>query len=418
MTEHAPARRLSLNLFIHPAGHHEAAWRHPDTQPERIFTADFYTELARTAEAARFDAVFFADGPVLHDGVEFNSVGRLEPILTLASIAAATTRIGLIATASTTFYDPYNLARLFSTLDHLSNGRAGWNIVTTASEDAARNFGLDSHPDHVERYARAAEFVEVTTRLWDSWEDDAVLIDRASGRYADPAKIHDAAFRGEHLRVEGAFNAARSPQGHPVLVQAGASNEGRAFASRYAEAIFTAHQRLADAQAFYADIKAGAEALGRSRDAVKILPGISPFIASTEDEARALEREQPTVRGLLHRLAGARGHRVVAGTPEQVADTIEEWFTQGAADGFNVMPPYLPGGLDDFADHVVPILRERGLFRTEYEGTTLRDHLGLARPESRYATRAADVLPEASGADEASGAVGQEGARTTEPVLA
>lgn len=476
-----PPRQLSLNLFIHPAGHHEAAWRHPDTQPERIFTADFYTELARTAEAATFDAVFFADGPVLHDGVEFNSVGRLEPLLTLASIAAATERIGLVATASTTFYDPYNLARLFSTLDHLSNGRAGWNIVTTASEDAARNFGLDSHPDHVERYARAAEFVEVVTRLWDSWEDDAVLIDRASGRYADPAKIHDVAFRGKHLRVEGAFNAARSPQGHPVLVQAGASNEGRAFASRYAEAIFTAHQRLADAQAFYADIKAGAEALGRSRDAVKILPGISPFIASTEDEARALEREfneltvpeyglrqlekltgvrldhaqldgpvpaelfadagdvtdnsrsrlqvvagivereQPTVRGLLHRLAGARGHRVVAGTPEQVADTIEEWFTQGAADGFNVMPPYLPGGLDDFADHVVPILRERGLFRTEYEGTTLRDHLGLERPVSQYASPAADPAPalrDASGTDEVSDAVGQEEARTAEPVLA
>ncbi|GAB3609275.1 LLM class flavin-dependent oxidoreductase [Humibacter ginsengiterrae] len=439
-------RQLSLNLFIHPSGHHEAAWRHPGTQAERIFTADYYTELARAAEAATFDAVFFADGPVLHSGVEFNAVGRLEPILTLASIAAHTERIGLIATASTTFYDPYNLARLFSTLDHLSNGRAGWNIVTTASSDAAANFGLEEHPDTPTRYARAAEFVEVLERLWDSWEDDAITLDRGAGVYADRAKIHPAAFVGEHLRVAGAFNAPRSPQGRPVLVQAGASDDGRAFASRYAEAIFTAHQRLADAQSFYSDIKARASGLGRAPDQIRILPGISPFIGSTETEARALEREfnelsvpeyglrqlaaltgvrldqsaldhlvppelfadagdvtnnarsrlqvvagivereNPTVRQLLHRLAGARGHRVVAGTPVQIADTIEAWFTQGAADGFNVMPPYLPGGFDLFAEHVVPILRARGLFRSDYEGSTLRDHLGLQRPENRYVT--------------------------------
>ncbi|MFI5061543.1 MAG: LLM class flavin-dependent oxidoreductase [Actinomycetales bacterium] len=446
MTRHNAPRQLSLNLFIHPAGHHEAAWRHPQTQPERIFDASFYTELAQKAEAAAFDAIFFADGPVLNRGIEFNSVGHLEPILTLASVAAHTEKIGLIATASTTFYDPYNLARLFSTLDHLSGGRAGWNIVTTASEDAAANFGLDAHPDTATRYARAAEFVEVLQRLWDSWEDDAILLDRTAGRYADPAKIHAAAFDGEHVRVAGAFNAPRSPQGHPVLVQAGSSNDGRAFAARFAEAIFTAHQRLSDAQAFYAEIKKRARTFGRDADTVKILPGISPFIGSTEAEAIALEREfneltvpeyglrqlrsltgiqlesdtldapvprevfagagdvtnnnrsrlqvvagivereNPTVRGLLHRLAGARGHRVVVGTPEQVADTIGEWFTQGAADGFNVMPPYLPGGFDTFAEHVVPILQARGQFRTRYTGTTLRDHLGLSRPVGRYAT--------------------------------
>lgn len=444
MSRQLPRRQLNLNLFVHPVGHHEAAWRHPDTEPERIFTADFYTELAQRAEAAAFDAIFFADGPVLSSGVEFNTVGRLEPILTLASVAAHTQRIGLIATASTTFYDPYNLARLFSTLDHLSGGRAGWNIVTTASADAAANFGLDAHPDTPTRYARAAEFVEVLERLWDSWEDDAVVLDRESGTYADPSKIHAADFAGEHVRVAGAFTAPRSPQGRPVLIQAGSSDDGRAFASRYAEAIFTAHQQLADAQAFYADIKARATRLGRRADSVKILPGISPFIASTESEAHALEREfneltvpeyglrqlaaltgihlgtaaldaavprelfadagdvtnnarsrlqvvagivereNPTVRQLLHRLAGARGHRVVAGTPEQIADTITEWFENGAADGFNVMPPYLPGGFDTFADHVVPILQARGIFRTEYEGTTLRDHLGLDRPANRH----------------------------------
>lgn len=449
MTTKTADRQLNLNLFIHPAGHHEAAWRHPQTQPERIFDAAFYTELAQKAEAAAFDAIFFADGPVLNRGVEFNSVGHLEPILTLASVAAHTERIGLIATASTTFYDPYNLARLFSTLDHLSGGRAGWNIVTTASEDAAANFGLDAHPDAATRYARAAEFVEVLQRLWDSWEDDAILLDRVAGRYADPGKIHPAAFAGEHLRVAGAFNAPRSPQGHPVLVQAGSSNDGRAFAARFAETIFTAHQRLSDAQTFYADIKQRARGFDRDADQVKILPGISPFIGSTEAEAIALEREfneltvpeyglrqlrsltgvelgvesldasvppeifagagdvtnnnrsrlqvvagivqreNPTVRELLHRLAGARGHRVVAGAPEQIADTIGEWFTQGAADGFNVMPPYLPGGFDAFVEHVVPILRARGQFRERYTGVTLRDHLGLSRPAGRYATQAA-----------------------------
>jgi FMN-dependent oxidoreductase (nitrilotriacetate monooxygenase family) len=440
----AAPRQLSLNLFLHPSGHHEAAWRHPSTHPERLYDADYYVELARRAEAAKLDAVFFADGPVLHRGVEFNSVGHLEPILTLATIAAHTERIGLIATASTTFYEPYNLARLFGTLDHLSHGRAGWNIVTTAAADAAANFGLDAHPDPEVRYARADEFLRAATRLWDSWEDDAILLDREAGRYADPAKIHAVEFAGEHVRVAGPLNVKRSPQGHPVLVQAGASNAGRDFAARWAEAIFTAHQRLEDAQAFYADVKAGAQRHGRRPEEVKILPGISPFIGSTEAEAKLLERElneltvpeyglrqlgnlagvdltgldldapvplevfagagdvtdnarsrlqvvagivereRPTTRELLHRLAGARGHRVFAGTPEQVADTIEEWFTHGAADGFNVMPPALPAGLDAFADHVVPILQARGLFRTEYTGTTLRDHLGLARPENRY----------------------------------
>jgi FMN-dependent oxidoreductase (nitrilotriacetate monooxygenase family) len=446
-------RQLSLNLFLHPAGHHEAAWRHPSTRPSEIYTADFYVRLAQRAEAAKLDAVFFADGPALSRGVEFNSVGGLEPILTLATIAAHTERIGLIATASTTFYEPYNLARLFSTLDHLSNGRAGWNIVTTAAGEAAANFGLDRLPDPAERYARADEFVEAATRLWDSWEDDAILLDREHGRYADPDKIHPAAFSGEHVSVAGALNAKRSPQGHPVLVQAGASNAGRDFAARWAEAIFTAHQRLEDAQAFYSDIKAGVERHGRRPEQVKILPGISPFIGSTEAEAKLLERElneltvpeyglrqlstfvgvdlsgvpldepvpasyfdgagdvtdnsrsrlqvvagivereRPTLRGLLHRLAGARGHRVVAGTPEQIADTIEQWFREGAADGFNVMPPSLPAGLDAFVDHVVPILQARGLFRTEYAGTTLRDHFGLDRPVNRYAATVPSNVP-------------------------
>ncbi|MGY4645311.1 LLM class flavin-dependent oxidoreductase [Cellulomonas sp. URHB0016] len=463
-----PARQLTLNLFIHPTGHHEASWRHPSSRPDRIHTARYYQELGRRAEAAKFDAVFFADVPHLAANVEHGAAGWLEPITTLASIAAATEHIGLIATASTTFYEPYNLARLFSSLDHLSGGRAGWNIVTTASAGAAGNFGLTSFPDVEERYARATEFVETVTRLWDSWEDDAIVLDVENGRYADPAKIHDAEFSGRHVQVQGALNAPRSPQGHPVLVQAGASNEGRAFAARWAEAIFTAHQRLQDGQAFATDIRARAAAFGRDPSHVKILPGISPFLGSTEAEAQALEREfneltvpayglrqlsvltgvelgedlldkpvpaelfaaagdvtdnnrsrlqvvagivereRPTVRGLLHRLAGARGHRVIAGTPEQVADTIQEWFENGAADGFNVMPPALPTGIEVFADQVVPILQARGLFRTEYTGSTLRDHLGLPRPVNRY------VAPGAQPADAQADA--QAGAQVDELV--
>lgn len=438
-------RQLSLNAFIYPGGHHEAAWRHPDSQPGRIYDVDYYQEIGRTAEAAKLDAVFFADGPALRTNVKHNAGSGLEPITLLTAIATATTHLGLIATASTTYYEPYNLARLFSTLDHISRGRAGWNIVTTGTDLAAANFGLDKHPDHAERYARAREFVDAVVALWDSWEDDAILLDQASGVYADPDKIHPIDFVGEHLKVRGPFNAPRTPQGYPVLVQAGASNEGRSFAGKYAEAIFTAHQRLEDAQTFYADIKAQAQGFGRNPEHVKILPGISPFIGDTEAAAKRLEREfneltvpeygltqlenivgkslrhlpldeavpvdlfddagdvtdnarsrlqvvagivqreRPTVRGLLHKLAGARGHRVFAGTPEQVADTIVEWFRTGAADGFNVMPPYYPGGLEVFAETVVPILQERGLFRTEYTGTTLRDHFGLPRPAGRTA---------------------------------
>lgn len=442
-------RQLSLNAFIYPSGHHEAAWRHPASSPDRLYDVKYYQEIGRTAEAAKLDAVFFADGPALRVNVKHNAASGLEPITLLTAIATATTHLGLIATASTTYYEPYNLARLFSTLDHLSGGRAGWNIVTTATDQAAANFGLDRHPDHEERYARAREFVDAVVALWDSWEDDAIVLDPAAGIYADPDRIHRIDFEGEHVKVRGPFNAPRTPQGHPVLVQAGASNEGRAFAGRYAEAIFTAHQRLSDAQTFYRDIKRQAAEFGRDPEHVKILPGLSPFIADTEAGAKRLEREfneltvpeyglsqlenlvgtslrhlpldepvplalfeqagdvtdntrsrlqviagivqreRPTVRGLLHRLAGARGHRVFAGTPEQVADTIEEWFTQGAADGFNVMPPYYPGGLEVFAEQVVPILQRRGIFRTEYSGTTLRDHFGLPRPESQFAGRPA-----------------------------
>lgn len=433
-------RKLKLNLFIYPGGHHEAAWRHPASEPERVLDIRFYQELAQRAEQSKFDAVFFADGPALESNVQYAARFRLEPFTWLSAIAVATERIGLIGTASTTYLEPYNAARLFASLDHLSGGRAGWNIVTTGAERAARNFGLDEHPPHAERYSRADEFVQVVGKLWDSWEDGAVVSDVSTGVFADTSRIHAIGHEGEHFRVEGPLNTPRSPQGRPVYVQAGSSPDGKAFAATHAEAVFTAHQSLQSAQDFYADIKAQASSAGRDPEKLLVLPGISPYLGSTEAEARALRqefdeltqpeyglgilrkllgvdldgvkldepfppellasagragsrsqlllevirREQPTVRQLLQRFAGARGHYVFAGTPVQVADEIQCWFENGAADGFNIMPPWLPGGFEAFADEVVPILQSRGLFRTEYYGRTLREHFGLDRPESQY----------------------------------
>ncbi|MGO4404325.1 LLM class flavin-dependent oxidoreductase [Bosea sp. RAF48] len=439
----ANARQLTLNLFIYPGGHHEAAWRYPASEPKRVLDITYYQELARRAEAARFDAIFFADGPSLPENVRYSSRVRFEPLTWLSAIAAVTERIGLIATSSTTYNEPYNLARLFASLDHLSNGRAGWNIVTTSDAGAAQNFGLPEHPPHGERYEKAREFLDVVSKLWDSWEDEAFVADPESGVFADGDKVHRIDHVGRHYRVRGPLNVSRSPQGRPVYVQAGSSEDGRSFAAQFAEAIFTAHQTLASAQEFYRDIKARAVALGRRPEHIRVLPGISPFLGSTQAEAERLEdeineliqpaasleqlkrmigldltgfdldgpfprhlvdtsgpkgvasrfqlivdivdRESPTIRQLIRRLAGARGHRVVVGTPDHVADEIQAWFEQGAADGFNVMPPYLTGGFDTFVSEVVPILRKRGLFRREYSGSTLREHYGLPRPESVFA---------------------------------
>jgi FMN-dependent oxidoreductase (nitrilotriacetate monooxygenase family) len=439
-------RQLRLNAFLHDTGHHEASWRHPESSAELIGDVTWWQGLARKAEEAKLDAVFLADGPAWW-GTGHRPSNQFEPITLLTALAADTERIGLIATASTTFYEPYNLARLFASLDQISSGRAGWNIVTTFSEDAARNFGLSTVPSNAERYARAQEFVDVVDKLWDSWEDDAVVTDRATGVHTVEAKVHEINHHGEFLHVRGPFSAPRSPQGRPVHIQAGSSNHGRAFAARNAEAIFTAHQTLGDARAFYDDIKTRARAFGRNPDHVLVLPGISPFLGDSPEEAEEkfryfneltvpeyglnqlekmagislrhldldervprevfgnagnvldndrsraqvvaniVERDRPTLRQLLHRLAGGRGHNVVHGTPLQIADTMQEWFEHGAADGFNVMPPLYPQLLEEFTSTVVPILQDRGLFRTEYAGSTLREHYGLPRPESQYAGR-------------------------------
>ncbi|MGX1545115.1 LLM class flavin-dependent oxidoreductase [Streptomyces adustus] len=436
-------RQLHLNAFLMNTGHHEASWRLPESDPHAHVRLEHYVGLARTAERGTFDSLFLADGPQLWNSVGQRPSGALEPLTLLTALAVATRHIGLIATASTSYNSPYNLARKFASLDIISGGRAGWNIVTTAGADAARNFGLDAEPAHAERYARAAEFLDVALKLWDSWEDDVVVADKAAGVWGDAAKIHPPRHRGTYFSVEGALNVPRTPQGYPLLVQAGSSEDGKRFAARYAEAVFTAQQTLQDAQAFYADLKSRTAAAGRDPDGIKVLPGIVPVVGSTEAEARAAERvleehivhrhgvahlegllrlppdtleldaplpsdlppesaiegaksrytlvvelarrERLTVRQLIGRLGGGRGHLTFAGTPEQVADAIETWFTRGAADGFNIMPAVLPSGLDAFVDHVVPVLRARGLLRTEYgPRQTLRERYGLPRPANQY----------------------------------
>ncbi|GAA4212464.1 LLM class flavin-dependent oxidoreductase [Actinocatenispora rupis] len=434
---------LHLNAFLMSVGHHEASWRLPESDPYAGWDVAHYRNLARIAERGKLDSLFLADSPVQQGDPGQRPTGKLEPTVLLTALAGVTEHIGLIATASTSYNEPYNLARRFASLDHVSGGRAGWNIVTTAGADAARNFGLDDVPPHHERYERAAEFVEVSRKLWDSWADDAVVADKAAGVHADPAKVRAIHHRGRYFRVDGPLNVPRSPQGYPLLVQAGSSEDGRRFAARHAEAVFTAQQTLAEAQAFYRDLKRRAAALGRDPDGIKVLPGIVPILGDTEAEARELDaelerlilpeyakrqlaarfrldpdtldldgplpddlpaeaeiegaksrytlivdlarREHLTVRQLIARLGGGRGHRTFTGTPVQVADAIEDWFDHGAADGFNIMPAVLPSGLTAFVDRVVPILQERGRFRTGYRGRTLREHYGLARPADQYA---------------------------------
>lgn len=401
-------KELHLNLFIYSRGHHEASWRHPSSTAYPLTDIRYYIDCAQKAEAAKFDSIFLAD--TLSFPEDINSASRiwLEPLTTLGALAVTTTRIGLIATASTTYSEPFNLARQFASLDHASAGRVGWNIVTTFSAAASKNFGSSGRPTHTQRYDKGDEFVEVAKALWDSWADDAVVDDRALGRYARKDRIRPIDHSGEHYQVRGPLNLPRCPQGRPVLVQAGSSDTGKDFAARHAEAVFTAHLEKASAQSFYADLKARVVASGRPADQTLILPGLSPMIASTEAEAKRMEnelneladpeigrmklsdrfdgcdfshlpldrplrpddfpdpalnegsrsrtqlilgavrRDKPTLRQLLAKLAGARGHFVMAGTPEQVADLMEDWVDNGAADGFNVMPPLLPLMLETF----------------------------------------------------------------------
>ncbi len=437
-------RQLHLNAFIMGNGHHEAAWRHPSTDPLRALTLDHYVEIAQAAERGLLDSVFLADGVALKGNLAHNVHAPFEPLTLLSAIAARTERIGLIATASTSYNHPYTLARAFASLDHLSQGRAGWNIVTSGGADEALNHGLDARPAHAARYERAREFLDVVLDLWDSFDDGAIVADQESGIFADTSLVGPIDHKGTHFSVRGPLNIQRPVQGYPLLVQAGSSEDGKEYAARSAEAVFTAQRTLEEGQAFYADLKGRLPAYGRRSGDLLVLPGISPVLGGTEAEARAREaelnalispayglhqlsgmlgvelteahldgplptitavpegnksrfelvtglarREQLTVRQLIERLAGGRGHRVFAGTPEQVADEIQTWFEQGAADGFNIMPPTYPDGLTDFVEQVVPILQDRGLFRREYTGRTLREHYGLPRPVNQRWARAA-----------------------------
>ena len=436
-------RKIRLGAFLPGGGQHVAAWRHPDQPVDGATSLEFHKRLAQTAERGLFDAYFLADGLAVAfgGGMEGGNakVAGFEPVTLFAALAPFTTHLGFIATASTTYEEPYNTARKFASLDLISGGRAGWNVVTTATEAAAHNFNLDQQLPHATRYRRAAEHVEVVRALWDSFEDDAFLRNRESGRFFDPAKVHATDHRGEHFKVNGPLNVPRSPQGHPVIVQAGQSDDGRGLAAATAEVIVTAHQRLDTAQEFYRDIKARARGLGRDPNHILIMPGVSPFVGRTEAEARekyerltslileedglallkgltggtldvtGLDLDGPlppveptegmksrqalirqiadengfTIRQLYQHVASARGHFTVVGTPQGIADTLQEWFEKEGADGFNILPPWLPTGLEDFVDLVIPELQRRGLFRTAYEGTMLRHHYGLAPPPSR-----------------------------------
>ncbi len=436
------SRQLRLGAFMRPVSIHTGAWRYPGAFPDANFNFAHYRRFAKTLERGRFDALFLADHlAVLNMPMEAlqrsATATSFEPMTLLAALAAVTGHLGLIATSSTTYDEPFHVARRFASLDHISGGRAGWNLVTTSNPDAARNFGHDEHMAHGERYERAREFYAVVTGLWDSWADDAFIRDVEAGVFFNPERLHVLNHRGAELSVRGPLNIARPVQGWPVIVQAGSSEAGRQIAAETAEAVFTSQPTLADGQRFYADVKGRMEKLGRARDDLKILPGVFVVIGDTLEEARRkralldslvhydsaiaslsialghdaagfdpdgmlpdipesnasqsgreravalARRENLTVRQLAQRLGGYAGLAML-GTPAMIADQMEEWLETEGSDGFNVMFPYLPGGLDDFVDLVVPELQRRGLFRREYEGKTLRENLGLRRPPNRF----------------------------------
>jgi N-acetyl-S-(2-succino)cysteine monooxygenase len=447
--QRGPSRdQMKLGAFFHPTGHHVASWLHPDAQIDAGTNFRHYVELAQMSEAAKFDLMFLADALAIRDG-NLEALSRwpqymayFEPITLLSGIAGLTKNIGLVATATTSYNEPYNVARKFASLDHISGGRAGWNVVTSANLSEAFNFGREAHYEHGERYDRALEFTEIVFGLWDSWDDDAFLRDRKTGRYFDPTKLHTLNHNGEHFSVRGPLNVARPPQGHPVIFQAGSSDIGRELAARTAEAVFTPQHSLDSAQAFYRDLKGRMTKYGRSPEHLKIMPGLNPIVGRTEQDAKdrhqylqslihpdvglellsnalagfdlrpynldaplpdAVFRVTPkgsttsfhnvlqwareehlTIRQLYQRFAGARGQRTVIGTARQIVDQMEDWFVNRGVDGFLIQPSHLPGGLRDFISLVIPELQERGLFRTEYEGPTLRDQLGLPRPRGRY----------------------------------
>jgi N-acetyl-S-(2-succino)cysteine monooxygenase len=445
-------RKLKLGVFLLPDGHHPAAWRHPSSRTRGGPDFQQYVQMARTAQRGKFDSIFLADGLAIRGrSADLLSRGAqgigFEPLTLLSALAPLTENIGLVATASTTFNEPYNIARKFASLDHLSGGRAAWNVVTSSSDAEAQNFNGDKILEHALRYERAGEFVDVVTGLWDSWTDDCfVAPNKQSGVYFDPAHLHVLNHKNKYFSVVGPLNVARPPQGYPVIVQAGSSEAGRELAARTAEMIYEPAQTLAAAQAFYADVKSRMAKYGRRPEHLVITPGLYPVVGRTEQEAKEkyeelqalldpkvgvaylsnflggadlsgypidgplpeladtnagkgrfkavvelAQRENLTIQQLYLRFAVVRGHRLVLGTPSSIADQLEDWFIHDAADGYNLVPPHLPSGLDDFVDLVVPELQRRGLFRTEYEGRTMRENLGLPRPSNRFGALSASA---------------------------
>lgn len=441
----ANGRKLRLGATITGAGTGKYGWRHPEVQADASVDFAHYARQAQAAEAGKFDFVFIVDSPYITPDSAPHYLNRLEPLTVLSALGAVTSRIGLVGTLTSSFTEPFTVARQFASLDHISRGRAGWNLVTTGLEGAARNYGRAEHWDHDVRYRRAAEHLQVVRGLWDSWEDDAFVRDKETGVFFDPDKLHALNHKGEFFSVQGPLNISRSKQGQPVIFQAGGSDSGRNLAAGSADAIFTGHETLEEAQAFYKDIKKRATAHGRSPDSILIFPGIGPIIGSTEEEAerlyqelvglvtiedalvqlgrsftyhdfkqypldepfpelgdlgsnsyrsstdrikRVAREEKLTLRETALWFATPRGNFV--GTPEQVADKVQHWFEQGAGDGF-IIHGTLPNSLKRFAEEVVPILQQRGLFRDEYEGDTLRAHLGLEFPVNRYTAARAEA---------------------------
>jgi len=439
-----PARQIKLGMFLRPAAHHIAGWRHPDAWADGGLNFAKYVEMAKNAERGLFDLMFSADA-LTGERYDRDTLSRtsyvawIEPMSLLTALAPLTQHIGLVCTATTTYDEPYHIARRFASLDLISGGRSGWNLVTSANTSEAQNFSRDEHLSKPERYRRAHEFVDIVRGLWDTWDDDAFLFDKQEGRFYDPDRRHVLDHKGEFFHVRGPLTVSRSPQGQPVIVQAGASDDGRQLAAETAEVVFCAHQTIDGAREYYGDVKARMARHGRDPDHLKVMPGLSVFVAPSRQEAQdkfeqlqnlvspevgvallskyiawdltgcdvdgpvpvvpqdrgaptrsallsdTARAEGLTIRQLYQRIAGGRGHYQIVGSPKDVVDMMEHWFAEGGADGFNVLPPFFPNSLDDFINLVIPELQRRGLYRLAYEGKTLRENLELPRPISRYA---------------------------------
>jgi len=440
----AAGRQLHLGVFVLGTGNHMAGWRYDGAYTTHM-ELPVMQEIGRIAERGKFDLLFISDSMAMDPTDHPSFMCRFEPTTLITALAATTTHIGLGATVSSSFSEPYNVARIFGSIDHISGGRSAWNVVTSSNPKAALNFNLDEHIEHERRYERANEFVDVVRGLWDCWEDGAIVADKVTGRFIDADKVRSLNHRGRFFKVRGPLNMSRCPQGHPVIIQAGGSPSGLELAARTADVVFSVVQELGPAKAAYANLKGRMAKYGRAPEALAVLPGVMPIIGDSDAQAREIlaklqswitpsnaatlvasrigydvsghpldgpvppppaglnsqtfpvvlyemaQREKMTLRDLYNLTAAARGHWVICGTPKKISDTLEEWFVAGAADGFNILPAWFPGAFADFVDRVVPELQRRGLYRREYHGSTLREHLGLPRVAAPAWRNAAQV---------------------------